>query len=56
MVDDATWYVTICFLKVKHEASQQIKNYLAYLQVCSVAMHAIHVDRRTEFINKDLQT
>ena len=56
MVDDAMWCVTVCFLKVKHEASQQVKNYLAHLQVRSVAMYVIRVDRGTEFINKDLQT
>jgi hypothetical protein len=55
MVVDVMQYVTIYFLKAKHEASQQVKNYFAHLQVRGVVMHAICVDHGTEFINKDLQ-
>jgi hypothetical protein len=31
LVDNATCYVTIYFLKGKHEAAQHVKNYLTYL-------------------------
>ena len=55
LVDDATRFVTVYFLKGKHEASEKVKNYLAYLQVRGVSTHAIRVDRGTEFINADLK-
>jgi transposase InsO family protein len=48
-------YVTLYFLKVKHEANQYIKEYLTHLQVCSMATHTVRVDHGTEFVNKDLQ-
>jgi transposase InsO family protein len=54
LVDDATRYVTLHFLKAKSEAGKHIKNYLTYLQVRGNPTHAIRVDRGTEFINKDL--
>jgi hypothetical protein len=47
--------MTIYFLKGKHEASKKVKNYLAYLQVRGVSMHAIRFDCGTEFINSDLK-
>jgi hypothetical protein len=52
LVDDATRYVTVYFLKGKHEAAQHVKNYLTYLHVRGISTHAIRVDRGTEFINK----
>ena len=55
LVDDATRYVTVYFLKGKHEAAQHVKNYLTYLHVRGISTHAIRVDRGTEFINKDLK-
>jgi len=55
LVDDATRYVTVYFLKAKHEASQLVKNYLAYLHLRGISTHSIRVDRGTEFINKNLQ-
>jgi transposase InsO family protein len=54
LVDDATRYVTLYFLKAKSEAGKHIKAYLTYLQVRGNPTHAIRVDRGTEFINKDL--
>src|SRR6266566_2102123 len=55
LVDDATRYVTVYFLKGKHEAAQHVKNYLTYLHVRGISTHAIRVDRGTEFINEDLK-
>ena len=55
LVDDATRYVTVYFLKGKYEAAQHVKNYLTYLHVRGITTHAIRVDRGTEFVNKDLQ-
>ncbi len=48
LVDDATRYVTVYFLKGKHEAAQHVKNYLTYLHVRGISTHAIRVDRGTE--------
>jgi hypothetical protein len=55
LVDDATRYVTVYFLKGKNEASNYVKNYLTYLHVRGTTTHAIRVDRGTEFINEDLK-
>ena len=55
LVDDATRYITVYFLKGKHEAAQQVKNYMTHLHVCSITTHGIRVDHGTEFINKNLQ-
>ena len=55
LVDNAMRYVTMYFLKGKHKALQQVKNYLAHLQVRGMSTHAICIDCGTEFINKDLQ-
>ena len=54
-VDDATWYITLNFLKSKQETAQCVKNYLIYLHICSNHTHAICVDRGSEFINNDLK-
>jgi hypothetical protein len=56
LVDDATRYVTVYFLKGKHEAAQYVKDYFTHLHVRGVTTHAIRVDRGTEFVNKDLQS
>src|SRR6266436_6007296 len=55
LVDDATCFVTVYFLKGKHEAAQYVKDYLTHLHVRGIPTHGIHVDCGTEFINKDLQ-
>jgi len=55
LVDNATRYVIVFFLKAKHEASQFVKNYLTYLHVRGTTTYGICVDRGTKFINKDLQ-
>ena len=55
LVDDATRYITVYFLKGKHEAPQHVKNYLTYLHIRGISTHAIRVDHGTEFVNKDLE-
>jgi len=55
LVDDMMRYMTIYFLKGKHEAAQQIKNYLTHLHTHRINTHVIHINQGTEFINKDLQ-
>jgi hypothetical protein len=56
LVDDATRYVTVYFLKSKNEASKNVQQYLTHLHVRGTSTHALRVDRGTEFVNKDLQT
>jgi hypothetical protein len=55
LVDDATRYVTVYFLKGKHEVMQYVKEYLTHLHVRGISTHAIRADRGTEFVNRDLQ-
>jgi hypothetical protein len=54
LVDDATRYVTVYFLKGKNEAAQHVKNYLTHFHVRSISTHALCVDCGTEFVNKEL--
>jgi len=56
MVDDASWYITVEFLKAKSEATAKIKNYLAYLVARDKTPCALQMDRGTEFVNEELQT
>jgi len=44
LVDDMTRYMTIYFLKGKHEAAQQIKNYMTHLHAYRINIHAIHIN------------
>jgi transposase InsO family protein len=54
MVDDATRYTTVKFLKMKSQATTQIKNYLTYLASHNKHPQALHVNRSTEFLNQEL--
>jgi transposase InsO family protein len=56
LVDDATQYVMLYFLKGKHEAAKHVKEYITHLHVRGITTHGIHIDYGTEFINQDLQT
>ena len=56
MVDDASWHITIKFLKTKEQAAQRIVNYIAALQNQQKIPCAIRMDRGTEFINEPLKT
>ena len=56
MVDDASRYITVEFLKAKSEAADKIKEYFAYLMARGKTPCALRMDRGTEFVNEDLQT
>jgi len=55
MVDDATCYVTVKFLKMKDQAAQKIMDYMTYLKAQGKTPCAIHADRGTEFVNETLR-
>ncbi len=55
LIDDATRYITIKFLKVKSDATQEVQAYLTHLKIRSHVPYAIKVDCRTEFLNQTLQ-
>ena len=54
IVDDASWYTTVKFLKAKSEATDKIKYYFAYLTARDRKPCALRMDRGTEFVNEDL--
>jgi len=56
MVDDASWYITVEFLKAKSDATAKIKDYLAYLAARDKTPCALRMDRGTEFVNEELRT
>ena len=56
MIDDASCYITVEFLKAKSQAAQKIKDYIMYLIARNKVPLAICIDRGTEFMNKDLQS
>ena len=55
MIDNATWYISVEFLKTKDQAAQRIKNYITYLKAQGKTLNAIRADRSTEFINENLK-
>src|SRR5260370_9313894 len=55
LIDDATRYTTLYFLKGKHEAARCIKEYMTHMHIRGTPTHAIRVDCGSEFVNKDLQ-
>ena len=54
MVDDASRFTTVEFLKSKAQAADKIKNYLAYLTARGRSPCAIRMDRGSEFVNQPL--
>ena len=54
MVDDASHYVTVKFLKTKTQAVQRIKDYMTHLSACSKSPCMIQIDHGTEFMNEEL--
>ena len=54
MVDDASRFVTVEFLKSKDKAADEVKSYLTYVSVREKTPKAIRVDRGTEFVNAEL--
>jgi hypothetical protein len=55
MIDDASRFVCLDFLKAKSDASRYVKNHFTYLQVRGKRPRALRVDRGTEFLNQDLR-
>jgi hypothetical protein len=56
MIDDATRYITVEFLKTKDQAVQRIKDYMAYLRVWDKTPLTICADCGTEFVNVSLMS
>ena len=54
LIDDATWYTTVNFMKTKDEATAKVKHYLAYLKTHEKPPQVIHTDCGTEFLNENL--
>ena len=54
MVDDASQYVTVEFMKSKDQAAQKVKNYFTHLKVQGRMPKAIRINRGCEFINDSL--
>jgi len=51
MVDDASCYVTVEFLKSKDQATQKLKNYFTHLKIQGKMPKAMCIDCRHEFVN-----
>ena len=49
LVDDASCFVTVEFLKSKCQAGQRIKDYVTHLMACGLSPCTIRMDRGTEF-------
>jgi gag-pre-integrase-like protein/Pol polyprotein len=56
LIDDATRYVTLKFLKAKSDATCEVQAYLTHLQIRTHMPYVIKVDHSTEFLNQTLQT
>ena len=56
MVDDASRFTTVEFLKSKAHAADKIKNYIAYLSARGRSPCALRMDRGTEFVNQPLKS
>jgi hypothetical protein len=56
MVDDATQYITVHFLKTKDQAAQNVINYLTHLKMQNKPLHAIRTDGGHEFLNENLKS
>jgi transposase InsO family protein len=54
MVDDASRYVTVEFMKTKDQLTQKVKNYLTYLQTYGKMPKAIHINCGRKFVNDSL--
>ena len=44
LVDDASWYVIVEFLKTKDQVAQKVKNYFTHLEVMGKKPKAMHID------------
>src|SRR5260221_1716876 len=56
LVDNASHYTTMEFLKTKSQATQYIKDYMTHLIAHGKSPTAIHMDCGSEFVNEPLRT
>ena len=56
LIDDASRYTTVEFLKTKSQAAQRIQDYMTHLKAKGRSPCAIRMDRGTEFVNEELRT
>src|SRR5207302_9158106 len=56
LIDDASRYTTVEFLKTKRQATQKIQDYMTHLKARGRSPCAIRMDRGTKFVNEDLCT
>jgi len=56
MIDDASRFIAVDFLKAKSQAVQKIKDQMTYLSVRDKTPCTIRMDRGTEFVNNKLKT
>src|SRR5229473_7325178 len=56
LIDDATRYMTLKFLKAKSDAAQEIQAYMSHLQIRGHVTYAIKIDCGTEFLNQPMKT
>jgi transposase InsO family protein len=54
MVDDASRFITVKFLKTKDQATQKVKNYFTHLELQGKSPKAMHIDCGCEFVNESL--
>ena len=56
LIDNATRYMTLKFLKVKSDAAHEIQSYMSHLQIRGHVMCTIKIDCGTEFLNQPMKT
>ncbi len=56
LIDDATRYVTLKFLKDKSDAAYEIQSYMSHLQIRGHVTYVIKIDCGTEFLNQPMKT
>jgi hypothetical protein len=54
MVDKASWFITVEFLKTKNQAAQKVKNYFTHLELQGKLPKAMYINCGHEFVNKSL--
>jgi transposase InsO family protein len=54
MVDNASRFIMVEFLKTKDQAAQKVKNYFTHLETQGKSPKAIRIDRGCEFVNESL--
>jgi len=55
MIDDATRYISLAFLKTKDQAGDKLKQYITHLSTHNKIPRALHLDKGLEFLDANLQ-